>query len=47
MAIDDDINILLLGKGSNKRRYTGKAKALCVLKLGGQEDEKCSEDCVP
>ena len=45
-AINDEINILILGKGSNKRRVTIYAKVLCALKLGVQEDEKRSEDCV-
>ena len=45
-AINDEINILILGKGSNKRRVTVDAKVLCALKLGVQEDEKRSEDHV-
>ena len=35
-TIDDEVNTPLLSKGSNKRRSTGKIKALCALKLGGQ-----------
>ena len=46
-AIDDEINSLLLDKCSNNKRDTGEAKALRALKLGGQEDEKCSEDFSP
>ena len=32
-AIDDEVNSLLLVKGSNKRRENGNNKVLCVLKL--------------
>ena len=34
--IDDEINSLLQGKGSNKRRANGEDKTLCALKLGDQ-----------
>ena len=37
-AIADEINILLLCKGSNKRIVTGKSKALCALNLEIYED---------
>ena len=46
-SIDDDINSILLGKVSNKRRATGDANKLRAFKQGGKEDEKCSEYCVP
>ena len=46
-AIFDEINSLLLGKGSNKRRDTGDTNNSCALKLGGKEDDKRSEDLVP
>ena len=45
--IDDKVNSLLIGKGSNKRIANGKAKTVCVFKSGVQEDENRSEDCVP
>ena len=32
-AIDDEVNSLLLVKGSNERRANGNNKVLCVLKL--------------
>ena len=32
-AIDDEVNSLLLVKGSNKRRANGNNKVLCVIKL--------------
>ena len=46
-VINEEINILLLGKGSNTRIATREVKELCALKLGGQKDEKRSDDCVP
>ena len=46
-AIYDEINSLLLGKGSKKRKTTDKDKALHVIKLDGQEYEKRSEDRFP
>ena len=33
----DEVNILLQGKGLDKRRETGEVKLLCALKLGAQE----------
>ena len=45
--INDEINSVLLVKGSNQRRATIESMALSALKLGGQEDQKRSEDCVP
>ena len=47
IAIDDEVNILLLGKGLIKSRATGEAKAVHAFKLGSPEDEKRSEDCFP
>ena len=38
-AIDDEVNILLQGKGLEIRRETGKNKAWLVLNVGGPEDE--------
>ena len=35
IVINDEVNSLLLGKGSNKRRSTGKNKAFRALNLGG------------
>ena len=47
IAIGDEINSLLLGKGSNKRRATGNVKTQRAFKLSGQEDEKRYEDSIP
>ena len=44
--IDDEVNSLLLGKGLNKMRATGEAKAVHAFKLGSPEDEKHYEYCV-
>ena len=41
-VIDDKLNSLLLGKGSNNRRETGENKSFRALNLGGPEDEKRS-----
>ena len=35
IVINDEVNVLLLGKGSNKRISTGETKVLRALKLGG------------
>ena len=43
IAIDDEVNILLLGKGPNKRIATGKNNALRALILGNRKEEKKSE----
>ena len=42
-----DVNSLLLGSGSNKRRATGEQKALHTFMLGVQEDKKNPEECIP
>ena len=46
-AIEMDVNSLLLGSGSNKRRATGEQKALHTFMLGVQEDKKNPEECIP
>ena len=46
-ATNEEVNSLLLGKGSNKRRATSKNKALRALKLGGPEEEKRSKNRIP
>ena len=43
-AIEMEINRLLLGNGSNKRRATGEPKALREFRLVRHEDEKKSEE---
>ena len=45
-AIEFEVNGLLVGNSSNKRRATGEAKAIQGFKLGGQE-ENCSSERVP
>ena len=39
-AIENEVNSLLFGSGSNKRRAIGGQKTLCALRLGGHEDKK-------
>ena len=46
-AIDDKVNSLLLGKGSNKRTATGDNNALRALILSNRKEEKRSEDRIP
>ena len=46
-AVYDEVNNLLLRKGSNERRDTGNNNALRVLKLCVPEEENRSEDCIP
>ena len=43
IAIGDEINRVLIGKGYNKSRATVKTKILRELKLGGTEYEKQAE----
>ena len=45
-AIEMEVNSLLLGSGSNKRRATGEPKALCAFRLGGNEDKNKSEESI-
>ena len=45
--IEEEVNSLLSGKGSNKRIATGKVKSLHVFKLSVQEEDNHSEDRVP
>ena len=40
IAIDDELNSLLLVKGSNKMRSTAENKALRAVKLGDPEEAK-------
>ena len=42
-----EVNSLLLGSGCNKRRSTGEHKELRALRLGGNKDEKKSEESIP
>ena len=44
MRNEDEVNRLLLGKDSSKRRVTGKVKALREFNLSRQEELKRSED---
>ena len=46
-AIEEGVNILLLGKFSNKSRTTGEVNMLRAFKLSGQEEDNNSEDSVP
>ena len=43
-AIENEVNSLLLGSGSNKRRATGEQKALRAIRLGDQKDNKTQEE---
>ena len=38
--IENKVNILLLGSGSNKMRVTGEQKSLHALRLGDHKDKK-------
>ena len=42
-SIEIEVNGLLVGNGSSKRRETGEAKAISGFKLGGQEDSRLQE----
>ena len=41
-----ELNILLLGSGSNKRSETVKQKPLREFRLGGHEDDNNSEESI-
>ena len=45
-AIEIEVNGILVGNCSNKRRATGEAKSIRGFKFGGQEENRSSE-CVP
>ena len=45
-SIEFEVNGLLMGNCSNKRRATGKAKDIRGFKLGGQEANR-SQDRIP
>ena len=47
MGIEDEVNSLLLGKRSSKKRVPGKVKALREFELDGQEELKRLEYHVP
>ena len=47
IAIINEVNSFLLGKGSNKRRITSENKALCALKLGDLEEAKIQKTVSP
>ena len=42
-----EVKSILLGNGSNKRRAAGEQKAMHIFRLGGHEDKKNSEECIP
>ena len=46
-GIEDEVNILLQGKGLVNRGATGEVKLLFALKLGGQEGGNRLENHVP
>ena len=46
-AIKNEVNSLLLGSDSNKRREIDENKKLCALRLGDHKEKKTQEECIP